>query len=54
MISCMKEAKEYNAVLTEDTISLKGVLILWIFGSPYALGRIESLDRNFKNCCLEM
>lgn len=31
----------------KDTIILNGQPCLWIFGSPYALGRIPSLQENF-------
>jgi len=34
MTFCKYETNEYKAVLTDDTIILKGVLCLWILGSP--------------------
>jgi len=43
-----------RAVFIDDTMIRKGVLFLCIFGSPYAFGKLESLECNLKYCCLEI
>jgi len=41
-ILCMNFAIGYKAVFTEEIMIRNGMLSLWIFGSPYALGRFKS------------